>query len=51
MTRPIVWASGILISAVLSATSASNQVASLFGLGAPREKALFAASAESGSRE
>ena len=43
MTRPIVWASGILISAVLSATSASNQVAALFGLGASREKALSAA--------
>src|SRR5215218_10766657 len=50
MTRPIVWASGILISAVLSATSASNQVAALFGLGAPREKALSAAGAEGGSR-
>jgi aspartyl protease family protein len=50
MTRPIVWASGILISAVLSATSASEQVAALFGLGAPREKALSAAGAENGSR-
>ncbi|MFL5146752.1 MAG: TIGR02281 family clan AA aspartic protease [Microvirga sp.] len=50
MTRPIVWASGILISTVLSATSASEQVASLFGLGGSREKALFAAGAESGSR-
>ena len=50
MTRPIVWASGISISAVLSATSASNQVAALFGLGASREKALSAAGAEGGSR-
>jgi aspartyl protease family protein len=51
MPRPIVWASGILISAVLSATSASNQVAALFGLGAPRERAaLSAPGAESGSR-
>jgi len=50
MTRPIVWASRILISAVLSATSASNQVAALFGLGASREKALSAAGAEGGSR-
>ena len=51
MPRPIVWASGILISAVLSATSASNQVAALFGLGVPRERAaLSAAGAESGSR-
>ena len=50
MPRPIVWASGILISAVLSATSASQQVAAVFGVGAPKEKALSAPGTEGGSR-
>ena len=50
MTRPIVWASGILISAVLSATTASERIAGLFGVGTPRQDAGAAAKGESGSR-
>src|SRR3954467_226848 len=50
MPRPIVWASGILISTVLSATSASEQIAALFRIGMPKDKPLSLSAAESGSR-
>jgi aspartyl protease family protein len=50
MTRPIVWASGILISAALSATTASERIAKFFGIGAPREQSASQPAGASGSQ-
>src|SRR3954454_2802687 len=50
MTRPIVWAAGILVSTVLSATTASERIAGLFGIGAPPGQVEAALTGERGSR-
>src|SRR5918912_3738929 len=49
MTRPIVWALGILATSALSATTASDRIAEAFGLSVGRSEAT-AARSESGDR-
>ena len=49
MTRPIVWAIGILASSALSATTAGDRIAKAFGLGVSRPE-TFAARPGEGDR-
>ena len=50
MTRPIFWALGILVTSVLSATTASERIAGLFGVGTPRQDVGAPAKGEGGGR-